>query len=122
MPLDTLVIPPKIQLLVRQECFHYADYFAVCNAHMVDTHSCRPGFRPSHIVLFTGRSAQSSLATEVVFFRQSLLRATRSRVGARNDVMPSSSLAGALAMPLPQPFPTDLREFSGRRHPRDLRA
>lgn len=34
------------------------------NAHMVDTHSCRPGFHPSHIVLFTGRSAQSLLATE----------------------------------------------------------
>ncbi|MBN2577388.1 MAG: hypothetical protein JXB10_00160, partial [Pirellulales bacterium] len=30
-----------------------------CIAHMVDTHSCRPGFRPSHIVRFTGRSAQS---------------------------------------------------------------
>ena len=29
------------------------------NTHMVDTHSCRPSFRPSHIVLFTGRSAQS---------------------------------------------------------------
>ena len=36
------------------------------NAHMVDTHSCRPGFRPSHIVLFTGRSAQSLLATEAL--------------------------------------------------------
>ena len=34
------------------------------NAHMVDTHSCRPGFRPSHIVRFTGRSAQSLLAAE----------------------------------------------------------
>ena len=34
------------------------------NAHMVDTHSCRPSFRPSHIVLFTGRSAQSLLAAE----------------------------------------------------------
>ena len=33
-------------------------------AHMVDTHSCRPSFRSSHIVLFTGRSAQSLLATE----------------------------------------------------------
>ena len=33
-------------------------------AHMVDTHSCRPSCCPSHIVLFTGRSAQSSLAAE----------------------------------------------------------
>jgi len=33
-------------------------------AHMVDTHSCRPGLRPSHIVRFTGRSAQSLLAAE----------------------------------------------------------
>jgi hypothetical protein len=37
------------------------------NAHMVDTHSCRPSFRPSHIVLFTGRSAQSLLAAEAFF-------------------------------------------------------
>jgi len=27
----------------------------LCNAHMVDTHSCRSGSRPSHIVRFTDR-------------------------------------------------------------------
>jgi tRNA A37 threonylcarbamoyltransferase TsaD len=25
-----------------------------CNAHIVDTHSCRPSCRPSHILLFAG--------------------------------------------------------------------
>ena len=57
-----------------------------------------------------------------IAFRQSLLRATGSRVGARNDVVFLSGLLGVFALPLPQPFPTNLRKFSRRRHPRDLRA
>jgi hypothetical protein len=56
------------------------------NAHVVDTHSCRPGCCPSHIVLFTGRGAQSLLAAESIS-ASPLLRATRSRVGARNDAV-----------------------------------
>jgi hypothetical protein len=59
VPLDTLAIPPKIQPPPHRRRFRCRTHSNACNAHMVDTHSCRPSFRPSHIVLFTGRSAQS---------------------------------------------------------------
>ena len=54
-------------------------------AHMVDTHSCRPGFRPSHIVLFTGRSAQSLIAAEV--FSASPLDGPRAAVSVRETTL-----------------------------------
>ena len=91
------------------------------NAHMVDTHSCRPSFRPSHIVLFTGRSAQSLLAAESL--SASPFCGPHAAVSVRETTLFfQAAWLGVLALPTPQPFPTDLREFSRRRHPRDLRA
>ena len=63
-------------------------------AHMVDTHSCRPGFRPSHIVLFTGRSAQSLLATESL--SASPFCGPHAAVSVRETTRSSSGLAGGV--------------------------
>lgn len=89
-------------------------------AHMVDTHSCRPGFRPSHIVLFTGRSAQSLLATELL--SASPLCGPHAAVSVRETICFSGGLADAIALPSPQTFPTYFRKFPRRRDSRDLRT
>jgi hypothetical protein len=90
-------------------------------AHMVDTHSCRPGFRPSHIVLFTGRSAQSGARCGPLSY-QSRWRANGGRAGARISISFLRRLFGVCTLPMPQPFPTNLRQFPGHRHPGDFCA
>ena len=56
-------MPPKIRRRNAPSAFRLGEYRLISPpfvvAHKVDTHSCRPGSRLSHIVLFTGRSAQS---------------------------------------------------------------
>ncbi len=37
-------------------------------AHMADTHSCQPNFRPSHIAMFRNRSARAQQYTRVSCF------------------------------------------------------
>ena len=90
-------------------------------AHIVDTHSCRPGSRLSHKILFTGRSAQS-VARWAGCPISHLLRANGGRAGARISVSFLRRLFGVRALPMPQPFPTDFRQFSGNRHTGDLCA
>ena len=51
-------------------------------AHLVVTHSCRPSRSPSHIVLFTGHSAQSGGQCRLAS-HETPLRASRDRTRAR---------------------------------------
>ena len=75
---------------------------SVAVAHIVDTHSCRPGLCPSHRILFTGCDAQS-VARWGCCPISHLFRAKRSRARARN----SDSLLGRFPDMFPLPAESD---------------
>jgi hypothetical protein len=76
-------------------------------AHVVVTHSCRPSRSPSHIVLFTVIVPNQERSAD--------LRLTRPLCGpTTTELMRDSEyslccLLGVVALPTPQPFPTNLR-------------
>ena len=95
-----------------------------CSAHWIVTHSCRPGNSPRR----TGYCSSAVVPNQKHGVG---LRLTRPLCGPATTVVVRDttsllfSLRGLLGMctlPTPQPFPTDFRQFPGRRHPCDLPA